>query len=605
MSRFFLVCFTLVILFNLVRFSFPQVSFAAPSEMVMSKVKDAVVLIINSNNSLVKGQIKKIDTDESVKPFIENGRTLVPLRFISENFGAKVSYEQKTKMITIVYNEKKINFFVDSKKYIIDDKEQADLEVETKIVAGRTLIPLRALVTAMGKEVFWDERGIIVISDVKDIFNLATDDEMIDQLLGYINPVKDTVNTGNINNSLPFKVEDTEKVKTELMEYKSEGNIKAKVYYPLDWKNTDSRPVVLFIHGGGWSGDNFDQFKIHSQYFALRGIVAITATHRLIGRDKVKVDVCIEDVADAVKWVRNNAEKLGIDKDKVVVAGGSSGGQLSLSTELFGEDPLQKPNLLVLFNPAINIDSIKFKPIFQTQEVIEKYDTIAHIKSNMPPQLILHGEIDPLVPLDYIQKYIDACKALNNDCELVVYKDASHSFFNLDKAAAKGRLDHFYKPLEDMDKFLQKHKYITAINDLDLSGFIPLGTNVAPTTETKEGQTTNIDNNQFSTVAGDVNLPPLPATNGAAFKLYYNSNIDPKSITLVKKDSPQNLTFTQESNYIVFRFPQTTLIKEGAIGSKSSIVFTLKTILGETKTYVASFVKTTTTGGRWTLVEQN
>lgn len=152
------------------------------------KIKNSLVLILNSNHSAVNGIVKKLDADSAVVPFVENGRTLVPLRFIAENLGATVNYENDTKKITISYKDKKINFFVDSNEFYINDTKQENLEVNAKVVAGRTLIPLRAAVSAMGKEVFWDNRGIIVIGDDKDTFNSQSDGEILEQLVGYINP---------------------------------------------------------------------------------------------------------------------------------------------------------------------------------------------------------------------------------------------------------------------------------------------------------------------------------------------------------------------------------------------------------------------------------
>lgn len=178
-----------------------------------------------------------------------------------------------------------------------------------------------------------------------------------------------------------------QKIRTELTSYESDGSIKARVYYPAGWRESDRRGAVLFIHGGGWQRDNFDQFNIHSRYFALRGMVAITATHHLLKDDNVTVDMCIRDAAELVKWVRRNAGKLGIDVNRIALCGGSSGAQLALSTALFSDAVLQQPNVLVLFNPAINIDSPSFGYAFPTEKSIARYNTISHLKEGLPDKV--------------------------------------------------------------------------------------------------------------------------------------------------------------------------------------------------------------------------
>lgn len=62
-----------------------------------------VELIIGSNKAKVNGKSVPIDTNASVVPLIVSGRTMLPLRFVTESLGAQVSYQQSTKTITITY----------------------------------------------------------------------------------------------------------------------------------------------------------------------------------------------------------------------------------------------------------------------------------------------------------------------------------------------------------------------------------------------------------------------------------------------------------------------------------------------------------------------
>ena len=95
-------------------------------------------------------------------------RTLVPVRFIAESFGAKVGWDGNTQTVTVESAGKTITLVIDSKKMTVGS-ETVELDVPAQTINDRTLIPLRAIVEALGKQVFWDERGLIVMSEEKDI----------------------------------------------------------------------------------------------------------------------------------------------------------------------------------------------------------------------------------------------------------------------------------------------------------------------------------------------------------------------------------------------------------------------------------------------------
>lgn len=94
-------------------------------------------------------------------PFIESGRTLVPLRFIAESFGATVGWEAKEQKITITLEKKTITLWVGKKEALVNN-ERYYLEVPPKVIeipeigGGRTVVPLRFVSEALGAKVDWD-----------------------------------------------------------------------------------------------------------------------------------------------------------------------------------------------------------------------------------------------------------------------------------------------------------------------------------------------------------------------------------------------------------------------------------------------------------------
>ncbi|MFZ5651033.1 MAG: helical backbone metal receptor [Bacillota bacterium] len=143
--------FTLFLLTGLL-FAFSPVSPARASEMQVLLNQMADPAQAAEVKVLLNG--KEIPMD--VKPVIENGRTLVPLRAIFEALGAKVDWEGTTGTVTAVKDGTIIKLVIDSTTALKND-EKANLDVPAKIFNGRTLVPLRFVSEALGARVDWDE----------------------------------------------------------------------------------------------------------------------------------------------------------------------------------------------------------------------------------------------------------------------------------------------------------------------------------------------------------------------------------------------------------------------------------------------------------------
>lgn len=147
------------------------------------KLDQAIALFIGSSKAYVNNNVKSVDdSNQDVVPVVKDGRTLVPVRFISENFGAKVDWDEAQGMVTVNKDDKVIKMSIGSTQYTVDGKEQT-LEVPAQTINERTFIPLRALVEALGKNVFWDDRGLIMISDSDKLFDKDSDKKLIDEAI--------------------------------------------------------------------------------------------------------------------------------------------------------------------------------------------------------------------------------------------------------------------------------------------------------------------------------------------------------------------------------------------------------------------------------------
>ena len=258
--------------------------------------------------------------------------------------------------------------------------------------------------------------------------------------------------------------------KTQVEIYKTVDDVELKlwIFNPHQHGENDSRSAIIFFFGGGWNAGSPMQFIKQCEYLADRGMVAIAADYRVRKRHGTKANSCVEDVKSAIRWLRENSARLGIDPNRIVASGGSAGGHLAAATETLplhndpGDDLSisARPNALVLFNPAVIIDPLKGemapsenqlakikKRLGAEPETLSPYHNIV---KGVCPTIIFHGTDDPTVPYNTVELFYNKMKEVGNKCELVAYKGEKHGFFNYGRADNSIYIDTVNK----MDKFL-------------------------------------------------------------------------------------------------------------------------------------------------------
>jgi acetyl esterase/lipase len=251
--------------------------------------------------------------------------------------------------------------------------------------------------------------------------------------------------------------------------YKTVGDVKLDltIQLPEGWKAEDKRPGIVFFFGGGWTGGTPTQFENQARYLASRGMVAMAADYRVKSRHGVTANVCVADAKSAVRWVRANAAKLGIDPQRLAAGGGSAGGHLAAATALLPglDDPADDksvscvPNALVLFNPALVMAPLEDADLkdFLTRVSADRFgcspvefSPAHHVKAGAPPTIIFHGEADTTVPYSSVVAFRDRMGKAGNRCELVGAEGQAHGFFNFGRNENKYALT----TLRDADVFL-------------------------------------------------------------------------------------------------------------------------------------------------------
>lgn len=174
-----------------------------------------------------------------------------------------------------------------------------------------------------------------------------------------------------------------------------------EIFFPKAKRNEEIPvPGIILFHGGGWGGGSREAFSYQCDYFASRGMVAATVTYRLRTKEdratftqgQSTKRVCIPDVKSAIRWLKQHAQELGVDPNRIVAGGGSAGGHISLlgTTNPGLNDPGDPEGFdtsvaaYVLFNPALSKIDAKDPEV----------DFLQHLKADFGPAIVFFGSED-------------------------------------------------------------------------------------------------------------------------------------------------------------------------------------------------------------------
>ncbi len=261
---------------------------------------------------------------------------------------------------------------------------------------------------------------------------------------------KETAAVSSLPSELIYKVVDGDTLKMEFI-------------YPQNIKRKKTYPAIVFFFGGGWNGGTTKQFENQAKYFASRGMIGILVDYRVKSRHKTTPFEAVSDAKSAMRFVRSNADRFQIDDDRIVASGGSAGGHLAAATAtLTGLDETSDdmnissvPNALVLFNPVID----NSKEGYGYDRIGERYvefSPMHNIKKGTPPTIIFLGRKDALIPTATVEKYKAKMEEVGSRCDLFLYKDQTHGFFNKDRSNG----EFYRKTTHEADVFLESLGYI-------------------------------------------------------------------------------------------------------------------------------------------------
>jgi acetyl esterase/lipase len=173
----------------------------------------------------------------------------------------------------------------------------------------------------------------------------------------------------------------------------------------------------------------------------------------LITPDGPRISDCIADCKSALRYLRTHAAELAIDPQRIAVAGDSAGGHLAaaLGTLEDNDDPQDnravsaQPNAMLLFNPVLDLtedDWVRYvvggkalrdrtSPRPSSLEATVQARALSplfHVRTGLPPTLLMHGRADVIVPWSQAQRFADAMRGAGNRCDLVLLEKTGHAF---------------------------------------------------------------------------------------------------------------------------------------------------------------------------------
>ena len=223
-------------------------------------------------------------------------------------------------------------------------------------------------------------------------------------------------------------------------------------------------PVVAFFHGGGWmSGDKESGYHRMEPTVAQGVCIGVTIGYRLSG--KAKWPAQIHDGKAAIRWIRGNAERYGMDPERIAIFGTSAGGHLaaligttgdnpelegtlgkhlgqssrvSCAVEFFGPtDLLAKPKVSLLQRLQRLKGGKKGKDKKQVERLLggtganvedaaRQASPLYHVSPDDPPFLIAHGTRDRTVPIDQSIRFHQALLKAGVPSTFIKVEGAGH-----------------------------------------------------------------------------------------------------------------------------------------------------------------------------------
>ena len=211
------------------------------------------------------------------------------------------------------------------------------------------------------------------------------------------------------------------------------------------------RRALLFVHGGGWSAGSRLDYEPLARALAQHGYTGLSVDYRLA--PTVRHPAHLEDVKCALRWLRSQAAAWEVDPQQVAVIGGSAGAHLAGLLAYTAEDPRfegqgeprqgsTRVAAAILHAGPHDLSVLEGLPADARGAVhallgtaspsasqLREASPVHYLRQGAVPTLILHGQSDPLVPLDQAHRLAAALAQVQASHQLIVIPGAGHADF--------------------------------------------------------------------------------------------------------------------------------------------------------------------------------
>ncbi|HKG54297.1 MAG TPA: alpha/beta hydrolase [Anaerolineales bacterium] len=215
---------------------------------------------------------------------------------------------------------------------------------------------------------------------------------------------------------------------------------KMDVYFP---DSGGPWPALVYVHGGSWMHGDKSEAVMFAGNMTAEGYLVVSINYRLY--PPAKFPAMIEDVKCAVRSLRAHAGEYNLDPKRIGAVGVSAGGHLvsllGTSDQSDGWDVgeyldqssqvravIAMAGVMDLSRNFPNADIEAMKRVGFGEDNVAQASPITHVTSDDPPFLLIHGDRDELVPYEQSQLMYDRLVQMNVPAQLVIVKNASHSF---------------------------------------------------------------------------------------------------------------------------------------------------------------------------------
>jgi alpha-L-fucosidase 2 len=200
-------------------------------------------------------------------------------------------------------------------------------------------------------------------------------------------------------------------------------------------------PAAIIVHGGGWVGGS-RRIDVAPLFYPLSaaGIAWFSIDYRLT-RDPVSFGVAVQDVEDAVRFVKARAKQYRVDRDRIALIGESAGGQLAGMAALGNSSETAVKAVVAIYTPTDLVALLKTSGLIpaQIRDAVQgtafegillarlaQLSPIGRVHAGMPPFLMIHGTEDPLVPFAQSREMCSRMQAVGAPCQLFKVPGGGH-----------------------------------------------------------------------------------------------------------------------------------------------------------------------------------